>query len=72
MPMDDITGEFLVRVKAGAKEKAEELLGTRTVLQLPGHPEETALLTGEMSQGEYFKKAAELGDDLISMIRIKD
>ena len=72
MNLEDVTGEFLVRIKATAKERARYILETRTVLQLPNHPEEVALLTDEMSQGEYRKKAEKLGDAVLGMIRIKD
>ena len=72
MSMDHVTGEFLVRIKAEAKELAESVFETKTILQLPNHPEEMALLTGEMSQGEYREKAAQLTDQILGMIRIKD
>ncbi len=72
MSLDHVTGEFLVRIKAEAREKAETVFETKTILQLPNHPEEMALLTGEMSQGEYREKASQLKDEILGMIRIKD
>ena len=72
MSLDHVTGEFLVRIKAEAREQAEAVFETKTILQLPNHPEEMALLTGEMSQGEYREKAAQLTDEILGMIRIKD
>ena len=72
MSLDHVTGEFLVRLKAEAREKAETVFETKTILQLPNHPEEMALLTGEMSQGEYREKASQLKDEILGMIRIKD
>ena len=55
-----------------AREQAEAVFETKTILQLPNHPEEMALLTGEMSQGEYREKASQLKDEILGMIRIKD
>lgn len=72
MSLDHVTGEFLVRIKAEAREQAEAVFETKTILQLPNHPEEMALLTGEMSQGEYREKASQLKDEILGMIRIKD
>ena len=72
MSLDHVTGEFLVRIKAEAREKAETVFETKTILQLPNHPEEMALLTGEMSQGEYREKASQLKEEILGMIRIKD
>ena len=72
MSLDHVTGEFLVRIKAEAREQAEAVFETKTILQLPNHPEEMALLTGEMSQGEYREKASQLKEEILGMIRIKD
>ena len=60
------------RIRDKAREQAEAVFETKTILQLPNHPEEMALLTGEMSQGEYREKASQLKDEILGMIRIKD
>lgn len=70
--MDDVTGRFFVRTKGASAEKIAELFGEVQVVHVPSVQGEIAFVTKEMSQGIYKAKAAELGDQIVGMIRVKD
>ncbi len=69
---DSISGRFFLRTRDVSMEEAEKVFGEVQMVKVPNLPEETGYVTGDMTQGEFFAKAKELGERYISMIRVKD
>lgn len=72
LDIDDVTGRFFVRVQGMSVEAVQEIFGEIQVVKLPEYPDEFGFVTAEMSQGAYKAKAEKLGENLLSMIRVKD
>lgn len=72
MDMSEVQGRFFVRVKASAAGLTKEIFGDIERINIADHPEEFGFITVCMKQGEYEEKSRRLGDDLITMIRVKD
>lgn len=72
MEMDEVAGRYFVRVKGVTAEQVEAAFGEVEVISLENLPDEFAFITSCMKQGEYKEKVQNLGDNVITMIRVKD
>ena len=72
MDTKDITGRFFVRLKDVSADEIEAVFGEYEEVCLEDKFDEIGIVTGEMSQGQYWEKAETLKDSIISMYRIKD
>ena len=71
-PLDQVSGRFFVRVKKEAAEEAKEVFENAEMICLDQLPEECAVITTDMTQGEFCAKAEKLGDKVLAKIRVKD
>lgn len=69
---DDVQGKFFVRVKEDGAAQAEAIFGSFDKICLETVSGEFGMITEMMTYGEYKQKAQKLGENLISMIRVKD
>lgn len=67
---DTAVNAFFVRVKKQAEAQAKEVLGNGTPVTLEEYPDEVAYLTEAMTEADFAKAAAALGDNLITRIRL--
>ncbi|MBQ0000987.1 MAG: homoserine dehydrogenase [Clostridiales bacterium] len=72
LDMDDVTGRFFVRVKGVSEAEVQAAFGEVQVVTISDCPDEFGFVTAEMKQGAYKANAAKLGENVISMIRVKD
>ena len=72
MDMNDVRGRFFVRVKDNAEDKVKENFGDVKLIRLEELSGEFAFITPEMTQGEFKAKIANLGESVLSEIRVKE
>ena len=72
LPMQDVEGRFFTRVKGTDKRAVQAVFPDAQFIELEDLKDEFGFISTTMSQGTYQEKAKELGDQVISMIRIKD
>ena len=71
-PLDEVTGRFFVRIKKEAAEEAKKVFGDVEIISLGQLPQECAFITDEMTQGAFEEKLAQIGDQVLAKIRVKD
>ena len=71
-PLDEVTGKFFVRIKKEAAEEAKKVFGDVEIISLGQLPQECAFITDEMTQGAFEEKLAQIGDQVLAKIRVKD
>ena len=71
-PLDEVTGKFFVRIKKEAAEKVKKVFGDVEIISLGQLPQECAFITDEMTQGAFEEKLAQIGDQVLAKIRVKD
>lgn len=71
-PLDEVTGRFFVRIKKEAAEEAKKAFGDVEIISLGQLPQECAFITDEMTQGSFEEKLAQIGDQVLAKIRVKD
>ena len=71
-PLDEVTGRFFVRIKKEAAEEAKKVFGDVEIISLGQLPQERAFITDEMTQGAFEEKLAQIGDQVLAKIRVKD
>ena len=71
-PLDEVTGRFFVRIKKEATEEAKKVFGDVEIISLGQLPQECAFITDEMTQGAFEEKLAQIGDQVLAKIRVKD
>ena len=71
-PLDEVTGKFFVRIKKEAAEEVKKVFGDVEIISLGQLPQECAFITDEMTQGAFEEKLAQIGDQVLAKIRVKD
>ena len=71
-PLDEVTGRFFVRIKKEAAEEVKKVFGDVEIISLGQLPQECAFITDEMTQGAFEEKLAQIGDQVLAKIRVKD
>ena len=71
-PLDEVTGKFFVRIKKEAAEEAKKVFGDVEIISLGQLPQECAFITDEMTQGAFEEKLAQIGNQVLAKIRVKD
>ena len=71
-PLEEVTGKFFVRIKKEAAEEAKKVFGDVEIISLGQLPQECAFITDEMTQGAFEEKLAQIGDQVLAKIRVKD
>ena len=61
-----------VRIKKEAAEEAKKVFGDVEIISLGQLPQECAFITDEMTQGAFEEKLAQIGDQVLAKIRVKD
>ncbi len=69
LPIDEVSHQFFVRVKATDEAKAKEVFGAFEKVTVPGLTDEFAFVTEKMSEKAFAEKAAQLSE-LRSRIRL--
>ena len=55
-----------------AAEEAKKVFGDVEIISLGQLPQECAFITDEMTQGAFEEKLAQIGDQVLAKIRVKD
>ena len=55
-----------------AAEEAKKVFGDVEIISLGQLPQERAFITDEMTQGAFEEKLAQIGDQVLAKIRVKD
>ena len=74
LPIEDTSRKFFVRMSGDAearRNEVEKLFGGVKILTVDGAEGEFGFVTGEMTEGEYGRKAAE-AEGILHMIRIEE
>ena len=61
-----------MRIKKEAAEEAKKVFGDVEIISLGQLPQARAFITDEMTQGAFEEKLAQIGDQVLAKIRVKD
>ena len=70
LPVDDLSGQFFVRIAGNDEQTAALAFGGGSVVRVPGLADEFGFITPVMTEKEYKEKSASAGK-VLSMLRIK-
>ena len=68
----DQVKSILLEEQKEAAEEAKKVFGDVEIISLGQLPQECAFITDEMTQGAFEEKLAQIGDQVLAKIRVKD